>query len=151
VVTGGSSRGIEEALISFDKKIVFNPLFENGEMLNSIQIGLSSLPTKINAALIVLGDQPQMQLDVVQSVIEVFRAGQSDLIFPSFRMRRGHPWLVGRRLWPGILALTPPATMQDFVQENAKTIQYINVNTATVLADVDTPEDYDRSRPEIQQ
>lgn len=146
VVTGGSSSEVEKALEGFPNQIVFNPLYENGEMLYSIQIGLSALPTKTNAALVVLGDQPQMQIGVVQAVIKAFQKEQATLIIPSFQMRRGHPWLVSHSLWPGILALTPPATMRDFIQENAKSIHYLNVNTPTVLADLDTPEDYERSR-----
>lgn len=147
VVTGGSSSEVEKALEGFPDQIVFNPLYENGEMLYSIQIGLSALSTKTHAALVVLGDQPQMQIDIVRSVIKAYqKTEQVTLIIPSFQMRRGHPWLVSRSLWPGILALTPPATMRDFVQENAKSIHYLNVNTPTVLADLDTPEDYGRSR-----
>ncbi len=146
VVTGGASSEVEKALVGFPIQIVFNPLYENGEMLSSIQIGLSALPTDIHAALVILGDQPQMQAVVVQSVIKAFQTEKAPLIIPSFKMRRGHPWLVSRSLWQDMLALTPPATMRDFVQENAKSIHYLNVNTPTVLADLDTPEDYERSR-----
>jgi len=149
VVTGGSSQEIADALYGFSTQIVFNPMHENGEMLYSIQIGLSVLPSTIRAALVVLGDQPQTQIDVVQSVIKVFQTKQANLIIPSFQMRGGHPWLVGRSLWPEILALTPPATMRDFVRDNATSIHYLSVNTATILADVDTPEDYEQSRAEM--
>jgi len=146
VVTGGSTREITENLSGFSTQIVYNPMYENGEMLFSIQIGLSDLPIKIQSALVVLGDQPQMQIEVVQSIIETFQSLHASLIIPSFQMRQGHPWLVSRNLWPAILALTPPATMRDFVRENAKFIHYLNVNTSSILADVDTPEDYVRSR-----
>ena len=88
VVTGGSSSEVEKALEGFPNQIVFNPLYENGEMLYSIQIGLSALPTKTNAALVVLGDQPQMQIGVVQAVIKAFQKEQGTLIIPSFQMRR---------------------------------------------------------------
>jgi molybdenum cofactor cytidylyltransferase len=146
VVTGGLSREIEQALSGLSSQFVSNPMYENGEMLYSIQIGLAVLPSRIQAALVVLGDQPQMQIDVVQSVIKVFQNGQANLIIPSFQMRRGHPWLVGRSLWPGILALKPPATMRDFVREHANSIHYLDVSTSTILADVDTPDDYERFR-----
>lgn len=148
VVTGGSSCEVEKALEGFPSRIVFNPFYENGEMLCSIQIGLSALPTKTHAALIVLGDQPQMQIDVIQSIVKAYQTQQTTLIIPSFKMQRGHPWLVDHSFWPSILALTPPATMRNFVQENAKSIHYLNVTTPTILADLDTPEDYERSRSE---
>ena len=73
VVTGGASREIEEVLSGFSQQIVFNPMYENGEMLYSIQTGLSVLPSNIHAALVVLGDQPQMQLTLFNLFSKSFK------------------------------------------------------------------------------
>jgi len=66
---------------------------------------------------------------------------------PSFQMRRGHPWLVARPLWPEILALKPPESTRDFLAGHAHEIHYVNVDTPSILADLDTPEDYEKSHP----
>ena len=66
---------------------------------------------------------------------------------PSFQMRRGHPWLVTRPFWNEILELKPPQSLRDFLNSHASEIQYVNVDTPGVLADLDTPDDYHRSRP----
>jgi molybdenum cofactor cytidylyltransferase len=62
-------------------------------------------------------------------------------------MRRGHPWLIARSLWSEILDLKQPASPRDFLTRHADEIHYINVDTPSVLADLDTPEDYEKSRP----
>jgi molybdenum cofactor cytidylyltransferase len=62
-------------------------------------------------------------------------------------MRRGHPWLVARSLWHEILTLRPSESPRDFLTRHANEIHYVNVHTPTVLADLDTPEDYENSRP----
>jgi molybdenum cofactor cytidylyltransferase len=50
-------------------------------------------------------------------------------------------------LWGEILALQPPATLREFLNAHAAEIQYLPVETKTVLQDLDTPEDYERYLP----
>ncbi len=101
----------------------------------------------MEGALIVLGDQPQIRVEIVQDVLIAFRGGKGLLVVPSFHMRRGHPWILARRLWPEVMAFQPPKTMRDFLQTHAEDIHYIEVNTPTILQDLDTPADYDQYRP----
>jgi molybdenum cofactor cytidylyltransferase len=105
------------------------------------------MPAHSEATLIGLGDQPQIQKESIRLICEGYRKNRSELIVPSFQMRRGHPWLVARPLWKEILELTPPQTLRDFLNRHADQIQYMNVDTPTILADLDSPEDYKNSRP----
>jgi molybdenum cofactor cytidylyltransferase len=60
-------------------------------------------------------------------------------------MRRGHPWLVARPLWNEILELKPPESPRNFLNRHAAEIQYVEVNTSSILDDLDTPEDYQKA------
>jgi molybdenum cofactor cytidylyltransferase len=144
VVTGGDREGVEGTLQHLPVRTVFNPDFENGEMLLSLQCGLTALEDEVSAALVVLGDQPQIELVVVQAVISAFVDGKHALVMPSYQMRRGHPWLVARPLWGSLFAFQPPATMRLFVRQFAGEIHYVNVDSPSILQDLDTPEDYHR-------
>ena len=62
-------------------------------------------------------------------------------------MHRGHPWLVHRNLWPELLDLKPNQSARDFLQRHADEIRYVPVSSDTVLADMDTPQDYLKLRP----
>jgi CTP:molybdopterin cytidylyltransferase MocA len=62
-------------------------------------------------------------------------------------MKRGHPWLVTRSLWKEILELRPPSTLRDFLNKYSDAIHYVTVDTPSILADLDTPEDYRKSHP----
>jgi molybdenum cofactor cytidylyltransferase len=151
VVTGGAHTLVVEALKQFSVKNIFNPNFANGEMLDSLQVGLSNMPVHVNAALIVLGDQPLIDESVVRAVVEKYIFDEVKLVVPSFRMRRGHPWLVDRQLWPQILALKHPETLRDFMQANDQDIRYVIVDTPSILQDIDTPEDYSSQQPHSRQ
>jgi molybdenum cofactor cytidylyltransferase len=147
VITGGAHDGMQKAMEAYPVRSVQNTEYAAGEMLSSLQLGLSKMPDPTQAALIGLGDQPQIQEDSIRLICEAYQESQSLLIVPSFRMRRGHPWLVARAFWNEILGLRPPETPRDFLNDHADQIQYVNVDTPTILADLDTPEDYQNARP----
>jgi molybdenum cofactor cytidylyltransferase len=143
VVTGHERQAIEATLATWPVRCVFNPNYEQGEMLSSVQCGLAELETKITAAaLIVLSDQPQLEAAVVRQLIDTYCAEPGPLIIPSFQMRRGHPILIDRVCWPEILALDTSRMLRDVIRTHAAKIQYVVVETESVLRDIDTPEAY---------
>lgn len=142
VVTGGVKEQVEELVAGFGVRTVFNETFQTGEMLSSIQCGIRALMRQTQAALIGLGDQPQVQAGSVRKVCEAFLETRSKLVVPSYRMRRGHPWLAASPLWDDLLRLEPPASPRDFLNAHAADIRYVNVDDPNILADLDTPEEY---------
>ena len=147
VVTGGARQEVEQALREAPARIAFNPRFEDSEMVDSLQVGLAQLAPPVEATLVALGDQPQIQLEVVQAVIEAFAAHPAGLVVPSYQMKRGHPWLVQRALWAEISQLRSPETLRDFLSRHAADIYYLPVASDTILRDLDTPDDYAREKP----
>jgi molybdenum cofactor cytidylyltransferase len=141
VVTGHQPDQIAALLSSYPVRCVFNPAYARADMLVSIQVGLRALGTEATAALIVPGDQPRLQRAVIQRVVEA-RQPQT-IIIPSYQMKRGHPILIDRALWPEVLALPETATLRDFIRAHEQQIRYVVVETDSVLKDLDTPEDYE--------
>lgn len=146
VVTGGAREQVEEAIRKYSVRAIHNNNYASGEMLSSLQHGLAALPDQVEATLIGLGDQPQVQEGTVRQICQAYQKDKLQLVVPSFQMRRGHPWLVIRPLWNEILAMQPPQSPRDFLNNHAREIYYVNVDTPSILADLDTPEDYRRSR-----
>lgn len=147
VVTGAAREDVEAAISQLKNdhpvRSVFNEGFLTGEMLSSIQCGLRELRDGVSrAALIALGDQPQVRVGSVRRVREMFKETGSPLVVPSYHMRRGHPWLAGRSLWDEILAMRAPQTPRDFLNSHADQINYVEVDDEGILADLDTPEQY---------
>jgi molybdenum cofactor cytidylyltransferase len=147
VVTGGAQSEVQQALQGLPVREVYNPEYQQREMLSTFKLGLSNQGDHLDAVLVVLGDQPQIERKVVQSLIKVYSETRSALVVPSFQMRRGHPWLMDRSLWPAALELQEPATLRDFLAEYQSSIQYVNVDTPSILQDLDTPGDYRKYQP----
>lgn len=147
VITGGAHEAVEEIVKQFKARSKFNAGFSSGGMMSSLQVGLAAQKRQTRASLIALGDQPQVQAGTVQLICDTFQSQRSKLIVPSFHMRRGHPWLVERSLWSELLKMSPDLSPRDFLNGHADEIKYIPVDTPSILADLDTPEQYDKERP----
>jgi len=144
VVIGYERQAMETKLAPWPVRPIFNPAYQAQEMLSSIQCGLSALDTPVQATLIVLGDQPQLEERVIRALIEAYQAKERGLIIPSFQMRRGHPILIDRAYWPEILALEAGKTLKTVIKARTDEIQHVVVQTDSILRDIDTPEAYHR-------
>ncbi|HLO17874.1 MAG TPA: nucleotidyltransferase family protein [Anaerolineales bacterium] len=147
VVTGGAREKVEKTIEQYPVQIIHNEDYANGEMLSSLQRGMKALSHQVQATLIGLGDQPQVQEGSVRLICKTYRASESRLIVPSFQMKRGHPWLVARPLWQELLEMKTPESPRDFLNRHADEIHYVNVDTPSILTDLDTPQDYQKSHP----
>ncbi len=147
VVTGGNRETVEKLLIAHRVKTVFNEKYQNDHMLLSLQAGIRNLSKNISAAMVVLGDQPHLQLDVVRLLVDEYTESKPVLLAPSFQNRRGHPWILDRKLWDDLLSQRPPLTLRQWLQSHSREIKYLEVGTETIFRDLDTPEDYQRERP----
>ena len=147
VVTGYESEKIAAALQGYPARCVFNPDYAQSEMIVSIQAGLRVINDHLQAALIVLGDQPRIRHDLVQRIIAACEP--ETLIVPSYQHQRGHPILIDRALWADILALPSTATLRDFIRSHEDRIRYVEIDSDSVLRDMDTPADYQELIHEI--
>jgi len=150
VVTGGTHEQVDDIVSQHGARSIFNTRFSSGEMLSSLQRGLGLLSKEesgVKAALIGLGDQPQIQEGSIRQICDAFRKHSARLVVPSFKMRRGHPWLVERSLWAELLELKTSQSPRDFLNRHAAEILYVEMDTPSILADLDTPQDYQNYRP----
>jgi molybdenum cofactor cytidylyltransferase len=122
-------------------------LNNNGEMLESIQLGLQAQKPTVEATLICLGDQPQVEEGSVRNVCNIFLENRSNIVVPSYQMRRGHPWLIARELWGEVLQMCAPESMRDFLNAHKDDIFYVELDTPSILLDLDTPSDYLKYKP----
>jgi molybdenum cofactor cytidylyltransferase len=77
-------------------------------------------------------------------------ANPNKLIIPSYAYRRGHPWLIPAMYIDEISKIKFPETMKSFIQRHENEIEYYLVKRSNILADLDTPEDYQRLKPKDQ-
>ena len=146
VVTGAAHDQVGAALAAAHIRLAFNPDFESSEMAASLQVGLRQVPAQCMAALVALGDQPQIEPGVVNAMIQRWRETLAPVVAPTYREQRGNPTLFDRSIWPQVFALPASANPREIVQAAGR-VEGVRVETNSILRDVDTPEDYARERP----
>ena len=147
VVTGGARDEVEKVAASYGARVTHNKDYTSGGMLESIQVGIRGQKTQSEAALICLGDQPQVEEGSVRKVCTAFRQNASRIVVPSYQMRRGHPWLVANELWDEVLQMRAPESMRDFLNKHKNYIFYVEYDSPSILQDLDTPTDYLKYKP----
>ena len=146
-----------------------NPAAEAGEMLGSLQRGLTALPATAEAVLVLLGDQPMIGPEVIRAVLDAgWRAaaagvgrgadGRGDggaggsgleqvLVVPEYEGRWGHPVLFGRDHLPDLLALPTGGRPRDLLLRRRDGLTLVRLDAVEILADLDTEADYLRWAP----
>jgi molybdenum cofactor cytidylyltransferase len=120
----------------------WNPRPERG-MLSSVQAGIAALPGNASAALIWPVDIPFVAAATVRAILDV-RPGT--IVVPTHNKKGGHPMRVPRRLFGEIAALDPERGLKALVEAHAREVERLAVADRGVLVDVDTPDDYARTR-----
>ncbi|WP_144551065.1 NTP transferase domain-containing protein [Peribacillus simplex] len=127
---------ISKNAYSFQIKFVYNDYFNQG-MFHSIQKGCN----EVNAPtfFITPGDCPLVKKETVQLLAK----HKGNVVIPSFDNKGGHPIKLSSEVKQKILETNPESNLRVVLGGYEK--QYMNVDDAGVLMDVDTPEDYQKA------
>lgn len=81
----------------------------------SLRCGLAALPSDAEAAVVVLGDGPELDPEAIDRVIVAWRAGSGPVVAATYGGTRLHPVLLDRDVW------------QEIPDEGAKTLDAVLV------------------------
>jgi len=144
VVVGPDSAAVADALAGLRVTIVANP-DPGGEMLLSIRCGIRALPPQCDAVLVALGDQPTITARLIGRMIESYRAAGRGILVPVHGGRPGHPILFSTRYREEILMRHDDVGLCGLRRAHADDVFEFLVPDASVLSDMDYPEDYRRA------
>lgn len=143
VVVGHEGYRIEEELAGQPLTIVTNPSYKSG-MLSSVRRGLDALPERCDAAMVALGDQPSITADLVDEMIGAFDSTDKGILVPIYCGKRGHPIVFSASYREEILTHYDGVGLRGLLEAHPEDISELNVATPSVLADMDSPNDYRR-------
>jgi len=140
VVLGREAERVKATLEDLPLEFIENPDFASG-MSSSIKAGIQALePTRFDAALMVLGDQPRVPHGVFKTLLEDYQHSLAPILVPIFQGVRGHPALFAREIWPELLALEGDSGGKSVIERDAARVQRVQFDFP-VPDDVDTLED----------
>ncbi len=150
VVAGKNAATIGPVTYAHGAFLVVNPSPELGQF-SSLRLGMREvLNHGRDAAFLALTDRPPVLPITLQKLHDAFLNAPPDIwaVIPEVRrgqeLVHGHPILVGREMIETFLRAPLDATARDLEHRQQQHILYLAVDDPRAIANIDTPEDYER-------
>ena len=143
LVLGHAAETIRKSIDAKNLNIVVNDAYREG-MGSSLRTGVSALPAEIDAAFIVLADQPFVQPSTLRLLTDRYRESNAQIVIPMYKGFRGNPVLLDRSVFPEVMALTGDIGCRAIFGKHLEGIAKVPVEDLGILLDVDSQEDFDR-------
>jgi molybdenum cofactor cytidylyltransferase len=145
VVVGGAQAEVMEALAGLPLRIIANPDYAAGQS-TSLRAGIAALGQSTDAVVVLLGDQPFVTAAIVERLIAEWDSSEAAIIAPTYAGQRGNPVLFGRAVFPELLAVPGDQGARAVLAADRSRVHLVAFDDPRPLADIDTPEDYERLR-----
>jgi 4-nitrophenyl phosphatase len=142
-VLGSQAEAVRAALGRRPVQTVTNWRWETG-LSTSVQAGLAALPPETEAGIFMHCDQPLVSADLLRALVARFEETGAPIVYPMHAGRRGTPTLFARRLFPELAAVSGDEGGRAVISRHPDEVATVEVTAPDVLADIDTPDDYER-------
>jgi len=143
LVLGHAAEAIKERIPTQNLKVVLNESYQQG-MGTSLRTGLAALPPDIDAALIVLADQPFVRSETLDLLIDQYQQSGAQIVIPIYKGFRGNPVLLDRSVFPEVMALTGDVGCRAIFGNHLEGIVKAPVDDIGILLDLDDKDDLER-------
>jgi 4-nitrophenyl phosphatase len=144
-VLGYRAESVCAALSTRPVQAVMNWRWEEG-LSTSVKVGLAALPPETEAVVLIQCDQPLLTADLLQALVTRFGETGAAIVHPTHAGQRGTPTLFARRLFSELAAVSGDVGGRTVIARHADEAATVGVADPDVLADIDTPADYERLR-----
>jgi molybdenum cofactor cytidylyltransferase len=141
VVLGSQAEKIIPQIAREPVKIVLNQDFEQG-MSSSIRCGLSHISEAADGVMIVLGDQPLIEKEIIDLLIERHRHSERGIILPVYKGIKGHPVIFKMKYKDELMRLTGDIGGKQIVERHPSDVLEVEVDSESVVMSIDVESDY---------
>lgn len=117
----------------------------------SVIAGLWAANQECDGVMFIVGDQPLISKELINSLIEKFNDGSALIVAPKFNGEARNPVLFRRELFPELLKLTGDNGGRVLLDKHRKKTALVDWQDELLFLDIDLPEDYERLKGLAQQ
>jgi molybdenum cofactor cytidylyltransferase len=143
VVVGAHRDAVMKALDGLSVAVVVNEDWFCG-LSSSLRAGIGALRPEIEAALVVLADQPALTPEFLSTLVDRYRATGAPIVAPVHEGQRGNPVLFDRALFPELMAVEGDRGGKQLLKRHEREVEQVETMDPAVLMDIDTWQDYER-------
>lgn len=141
VVLGYQADRIREKIDFSEVTVVFNPDYRMGQS-SSLKAGLQAVDPDTDGVMFLLGDQPLVDPNTINTLIGEWRKQPAAIIIPVCDGKRGNPVVAHRDIFPMIGKMSGDTGLRQLFQELKESIREVEVADPGIHMDVDTIEDH---------
>jgi molybdenum cofactor cytidylyltransferase len=142
VVLGAYAQAVARVLHGLPVELVNNPAWPDG-LSTSVRAGIGALRPEIDAALLVLADQPHLGPELLCTLADRYRSTGAPIVAPFFEGQRGNPVLFDRALFAELRGVEGDRGGRAIITRHEADLARVDVDDRAVLSDIDTLEDYE--------
>ncbi len=150
VVTGQDAGRVAELLAGRPVRVEHNPNYREG-MLSSVRRGVAAAPDTWTGIMVVLGDQPLLEVRVVDGLLAEFARHERDIVVPEFEGKRGHPMVFPALFRYEVLTEFDGEGLRGLLRAHSGRVRELKIDASSVLADMDVPEDYQEALRQLRE
>jgi CTP:molybdopterin cytidylyltransferase MocA len=113
-------------------------------MYSSVVAGVNSLPVYMKGFFLLPADMPLVKKETIDEMLRVYNSTENDIIYPTYKGRRGHPPLISASLFPAIKNWDGCGGLRALLAQYQNDATQVDVTDENILTDMDTPEDYNK-------
>jgi len=148
VVAGANAASLEPIANANAAFMAINPNPQLGQF-SSLQAGLQDVLNRgRDAAIVTLVDRPPAEIETIEQLQAAFLGGDDQVwaVVPEYQGKHGHPFVIGREMIEAFLRAPVGSSAREVEHANQPHIRYVPVSDPLVVANVDTPEDFEKLR-----
>jgi molybdenum cofactor cytidylyltransferase len=141
-ILGANSEIIQKEIGPQNIDIIFNKEFNTG-LSSSIAAAINDIEKRqvdIDAALIMLADQPEVNTEYLNKLIAVYQKNATKIIASNYNNNPGVPVIFPKKHFKNLALLKGDKGAKDFLKLHAS--ETINIPRSSPLIDIDTKEEY---------
>jgi molybdenum cofactor cytidylyltransferase len=142
LVLGHQSNEIATAIGDWGQRVVVNPKYLDGQS-TSLQVGLSEVNPAASAVMFLLGDQPQVSPEIINTVIAHFLETNASIVMPTYGGIPANPVLFSAGLFSELATASGDEGARSIIKRHRSEIERVPVSLQTPPQDVDIEEDYE--------
>jgi CTP:molybdopterin cytidylyltransferase MocA len=144
VVVGYRADEVAWAVNDLPVRVAVNEAYPAGHV-TSLRKGLLELPDSVAATLVVLADQPLLEVADVSAVIAAYEGrGSARAVVPRVQQRRGHPVALEASACSEILRGDAGYGAREWLDEHPDEVSWFDSDNLHYVEDLDYPEDLER-------
>jgi molybdenum cofactor cytidylyltransferase len=144
VVLGAQADEIVRRVALGRARVVVNPLYEKG-MSTSLRAGIASLSAATSRAMVILGDQPDIDAPLIDRLLEAHAASGLPAAALSFDGLLHPPMLLSRSMWVELASLEGDTGLRALVRSHPESVMALPAERpGGHPIDIDTRDDFER-------